>query len=535
MMRWLALPVTIAASASPALAQRVEVSPYIEAGQVLLADLNDGDVVTYTQLTAGVDATITTQRVQVQANYQYQRLIDWGDDFGNGDVHSGLARANVQITRWLNLEGGAIATRAQGDTRGGGFGPLVNASNVNTAQVYGLYAGPSVNTRVGPFAVNGTYQFGYVKAETPGVVDLAPGQRRLDYYDEATSHLVMGSAGTRAGTLLPIGFTVSGAWLREDAGQLDQKFEGAYGRVDAVLPITPTLAAVGGVGYEKIEVTQRDPLLDAQNIPVVDGAGRFVTDPASAPRIAYDTDGIIWDAGVLWRPSPRTALEARLGRRYGSMSYTGSLQWQVSPASALQVGVYDSVTTFGRQLTGSLSQLPINYIGGEDPFGARYGGCVFGGGVTPEGASNAGGCLTPVFQSVSAATFRARGIDAVYSITRGPTRLGLGAGYASRAYYIPPVPGAVIYRTRDESYYVQGFGQWALDSRSSVSADLYANYFASGIEGGLDAWGGGAQGGYYRSFGRAYGSLTAGVYGFDVERSQSDLIAQALLAVGFRF
>jgi len=97
------------------------------------------------------------------------------------------------------------------------------------------------------------------------------------------------------------------------------------------------------------------------------------------------------------------------------------------------------------------------------------------------------------------------------------------------------VPGAVIYRTRDESYYVQGFGQWALDSRSSVSADLYANYFASGIEGGLDAWGGGAQGGYYRSFGRAYGSLTAGVYGFDVERSQSDLIAQALLAVGFRF
>ena len=231
----------------------------------------------------------------------------------------------------------------------------------------------------------------------------------------------------------------------------------------------------------------------------------------------------------------RTALEARLGRRYGSMSYTGALQWQVSPASAVQVGVYDSVTTFGRQLTGSLSQLPINYIGGEDPFGARYGGCVFGGGVTPEGASNAGGCLTPVFQSVSAATFRARGIDAVYSITRGPTRLGLGAGYASRRYYIPSVPGAVIYRSRDESYYVQGFGQWALDSRSSVSADLYANYFASGIEGGLDAWGGGAQGGYYRSFGRAYGSLTAGVYGYDVERSQSDLIAQALLAVGFRF
>ena len=534
MVRVAVLPVLIAAAA-PAQAQRVDVSPYIEVGQAVAADLTDGDVVTYTQVTAGIDAQVTTQRVQVQANYQYQRIFDWGSDFGSGEIHSGLARAKVAITRWLNVEGGAIATRARGDQRGGGFGPFVNVSNVNTAQVYGLYAGPTIATRVGPFAVNGTYQFGYVKAEAPGAIDLAPGQRRVDYFDEATSHLVMGSAGTRAGTILPIGFTVSGAWLREDAGQLDQKFEGAYGRVDAVLPLSRTVAAVGGVGYEKIEVTQRDPLLDAQGQPVLDGAGRFVTDPASEPRIAYDTDGLIWDAGVLWRPSPRTALEARLGRRYGSMSYTASLQWQSGPGAAVQVGVYDSVTTFGRQLTGSLAQLPINYIDGQDPFGARYGGCVFGGGVTPEGQSNAGACLTPVFQSISAATFRARGIDAVYSITRGPTRLGLGAGYASRRFYLPPVPGAVVYRSRDESYYVQGFGQWAVDGRSSIGVDVYGNYFVSGIEGGLDAWGAGAQGGYYRRFGRAYGSLTAGLYGFDVEGAESDVIAQALLGVGYRF
>ena len=45
MKRWLALPVAVVATATPALAQRVEISPYVEAGQVLLADLKDGDVV----------------------------------------------------------------------------------------------------------------------------------------------------------------------------------------------------------------------------------------------------------------------------------------------------------------------------------------------------------------------------------------------------------------------------------------------------------------------------------------------------------
>ncbi len=535
MMRWVALPVALGAGIAPAWAQRVDVSPYIEVGQAVAADLNDGDVVTFTQLTAGVDASVTTRRVQVQANYQYQRFFEWERGVGDSDVHSGLARANVQLIRGLSLEGGAIATRSRADGRGGGFGPLVNRSNFNTAQVYGLYAGPTLATRAGPFAVNATYQFGYTKAELPGVIDLAPGQQRLDYYDDATSHLVMGSIGTRAGTVLPIGFTVSGAWVREDARQLDQRFEGAFGRVDAVLPVTRTLAAIGGVGYEKIEATQRDPLVDALGRPVTDGAGRYVTDPASAPRIAYDTDGIIWDAGVLWRPSPRTALEARIGRRYGTMSYTGSLSWATAPGSALQVGVYDSVTTFGRQLTGSLAALPTSFFGGNDPFGSRYGGCVFGGGTSPDGTPAPGGCLTPVFQSISSATYRARGVDAVYAITRGATRLGVGAGYAARRYYLPPVPGAVVYRSSDESYYVQGFGQWALDGRSGITADLYGNYFTSGIDGASDAWGGGAQGSYYRTFGRAYGSLSAGVYGFDVERSEADLIAQALLAVGIRF
>ena len=93
---------------------------------------------------------------------------------------------------------------------------------------------------------------------------------------------------------------------------------------------------------------------------MVDSRGRFVTDPASPRRIAYDFDGIFWDAGVIWRPSRRTFLEARVGRRYDSMSYTGSLSYQMGSGSGIQVGVYDSVQTFGQQVNGTLASLPTS-------------------------------------------------------------------------------------------------------------------------------------------------------------------------------
>ncbi len=137
-------------------------------------------------------------------------------------------------------------------------------------------------------------------------------------------------------------------------GQLDQRFEGKFGRGDVVLPVGRGVAVAAGVGYEKIEVSQRDPLLDAAAMPVLDSNGRFVTDPASPRRIAYNTDGIFWDAGVLWRPSRRTSLEARVGRRYGSMTYTGSLSYaDRSPAAACR----SACTTASRPSAQQLQRL----------------------------------------------------------------------------------------------------------------------------------------------------------------------------------
>ncbi len=43
--------------------RQVDVSPYLEVGQVLTADLkNGGDVLTYTTIAAGIDAAIVTTR-----------------------------------------------------------------------------------------------------------------------------------------------------------------------------------------------------------------------------------------------------------------------------------------------------------------------------------------------------------------------------------------------------------------------------------------------------------------------------------------
>ena len=335
--------------------------------------------------------------------------------------------------------------------------------------------------------------------------------------------------------MLPVGVTVSGAYEREDADQLDQSYEGLYLRGDVVVPLNSDLAAVGGVGYENINIQQRDALLDGNGNPVIDGRGRFVTDPASPPRIAYDFDGIYYDAGVIWRPSPRTALEARIGERYGSLSVTGSLSYQTGPASGLQVGVYDSVQSFGRQLNQALATLPTTgYINGDTPFADGYNGCLFGAGSN---GGVGGGCLNGAFQSIATANYRARGIDAVWAASRGGTRIGVGAGYANRRFYAPDrAPGFSVNGLNDESYYAQAFAAQALDSQSTVTGNLFANYYKSGATGGGDVFGAGATGAYVRTFGRLAAQVSAGIYTYDQDGADnSDVTAQGLIGLGYRF
>ncbi|MES2337595.1 MAG: hypothetical protein V4537_05815 [Pseudomonadota bacterium] len=537
----------LAVVATPADAQRRrQITPYIEVAQVLTADLDgpNSDVLTYSSIAAGIDASVQTARVEVQVNYRYEHRFAWDDDVADNDIHSGLARAAVKLGPGLNIEGGAIAARARDDIRGAAPGNL--AGNVaNVSQLYSAYVGPTFATHLGETTVNAAYRFGYTKVEEPSLPAFLPGQPRLDNYDSSTNHLAVASIGTRAGTYLPIGMTLSGAWEREDVSQLDQRYDGKYLRGDIVAPITGQLALVGGLGYEKIDISLRDPLIDGTGFPVIDNNGRFVTDPASPRRLAYQTDGLFWDAGVVWRPSSRTTLQGRVGRRYDTMSYTGSLSYQASDRTGLNIGVYDSVDSFGRGLSDSLATLPTSFTTAADPFGDQFGGCVFGTqGQGTEGTgvsggtviSAAGNCLSPILGAITTASFRSRGVTGVLSTLAGPWSLGLGIGYANRTFLVPAAgPASVLNGLNDDLYFGQVTVGRGLGRRSALAANAYVNYFDSGIGGAPNVLGGGANTSYSYNFGRFGATASVGIYGFDQDGVGSDVSGQALLGMRYSF
>ncbi|WP_448661031.1 hypothetical protein ACG3SL_10395 [Sphingomonas sp. CJ20] len=517
-------------AALPAQAQRTRISPYIEASQVLSADLSGGgDVLTYSTVAAGVDATVHSRRVEVQVSYKYERRFAYDEKLANDQTHSGLARAKAVVAPGLTIEGGAIATRVRADIRGDAPGTTQGRIR-NSSQIYSGYVGPNLQTHIGPAFANAAYRFGYTKVESTVDTGVAAGQPRLDQYDDSKVHVATASVGVKSGTVLPVGVTVSGSFTREDAGQLDQRFEGKFARGDVVLPVGAGVALAAGAGYEKIQISQRDALRTPAGQPVVDGNGRFVTDPASPRRIAYDLDGMFWDAGVIWRPGRRTFVEARVGRRYGSMSYTGSASYQIGPGSGVQFGVYDSVQTFGQQLGGALSTLPTAFVSTTDPFGNQFSGCIYG----TVGAA-AGGCLNNVFASAATSAYRARGVTGVAVLNRGSTRLGLGGGYSRRTFIAPTAgAGVAINGTSDESYYLQGFGSTDIGRNGSLSSSVFASYYNSDLPGADGIFGWGANTAYTHRFGPLGATASLGIFGFERD-GDSSAAAQALVGLRYGF
>jgi hypothetical protein len=520
---------TVALAPAAQARERVQVTPYLEVSQTVFADLkNGGPTLTYTTLSSGVNASIQTQRIEVQADYRYDYRYGWGRNQGDSQLHSGIARGRfIAVPNFLTFEAGALASRVRSDIRGAAANPFIGNPS-NTSQLYSAYAGPNISTRVGALQLNAAYRFGYTKVESRTNGVLASGQPLLDSFDDSTTHIASASIGMPTTGTLPFGWTVSGGYEREDGKQLAQRYEGKFVRGDVTVPVTETIALVGGVGYEDIKASQRDVLRDVNGVAVTNGNGRFVTDPASPRQIAFESSGLIWDTGVVWRPSRRTMAEFRVGRRYGDMIYTGSLSYQMSEALAFQAGLYDGVQTFGRQINSALAGLPTQFTVARNPFGGALGGCVYG--------VNGGGCLDAALQSVATGTYRSRGLNAVLSYKRGPTTFGLGAGYAQRKFL---APGSVFFSVngvKDESYYVQGYLSRQIDEISNVTASMYATLFNSGILGAPDVLGTGATASYYRRFGNRFtGNVALGLYSSRIEGIDSTLTGSALVGGRYEF
>ena len=507
---------------------RLDVTPYIEVQQVAFADLDGGrDILTYTTLAAGIDATISTRRAEGQVSLRYERVIGYDSQVESQDSVSGLARGSVALTRNLSIEAGALATRSSLDGRGPNRGSIQPFSD-NVSQVYSVYAGPTFAAQAGELSVNAGYRVGYTKISEENRGALPPGQQPLDIFDDSVSHAASASVGMQAGTL-PFGWTATVGYNREDASQLDSRFEDFYGRADVIVPVTQTLAVVGGVGYEKVKVSERNALRDAGGNPIVGTGGRLVTDPNSPRLVAYESDGLIWDAGVLWRPSRRTALELRYGHRYGSDTYTGSFSYAPNDRTGISVSVYDSVQGFGGAINNALSDLPTAFNSNRNAITGDLNSCVF--------AAAGGFCLNNALRTASSATFRSRGAQASISENAGPWTSGLAIGYDRRKFLASALGGqGQIAGLIDENYYLSGYLGRELDRRSSFGTNVYANLNDPGQAGAPNSYGFGANASYNRNIWRGLQATAAvGIDTFEVEDFEKDVTASALLGLRYSF
>ncbi len=509
--------------------KRVEVTPYIEAAQVAVARLSPGsDTVTYSTLAAGVDASVNGRNNQASVSLRYERSFGWGANARDSDTISGIARVSAAVVpQTLTIEAGGLAARSQVEANGASvLTPL--GSRDTATQVYSVYAGPSLHVQTGDVAINGNYRAGYTRVDSPNIV-AAPGQVAVDVFDESVVHNARIHAATKAGDVLPVGLGVGAGYNREDVSNLDQRISDAHVRADVSVPLGRDVALVGGVGYEKVEVSNRDAVRDANGVPVLGSDGRLVTDK-SAPRIlSYNADGLIWDAGVMWRPSRRTALEAHVGRRYGSTTYYGSFAYAPNTTTNINVSVYDGITGFGGQINNALANLPTSFRAARNPLTGEITGCVV--------AQDAGSCLGGALGSVRSSVFRSRGVMATYGKDLGRIQTGFGVGYDRRKFI--GAPGTILALANgvtDENVWLAAYLNGRIDQNSGFATNFYSTWYQSGdaLAGDFSAIG--ATAAYNRNLTSKLSATAAlGVDSIHRDVVDDSVTASALVGVRYSF
>ncbi len=520
----------VAKSGGGARVKYTTVTPYIEARQVVTADITPGnDVLTYSSLAAGVDASVVGLRNAGSVSVRYERMFGWGREASDGDIISGVARGYATVVPGLQIEAGGLATRSHADGGGtGSVGGLIDSDS--STRVYSVYAGPSFATRAGPVDVNAGYRLGYTRVDRPDTFVTAPEQSGADVFDDSVVQSAEVHAGVQPYEILPVGLGGGASYYREDISNLDQRVEDFQARADITVPVSYAVALVGGIGYEDVEISSRDVLRDSADNPVIGRDGRYVTDK-SVPRIlAYDVSGLIWDAGVMWRPSRRTALEAHVGRRYGSTGVYGSFGYAPTSRSSLNIAVYNNIAGFGGQVNRALVDLPTEFTAVRDPLSGDISGCV--------SALESGSCLTGALGSLRSATFRARGVTASYSVKINRIGAGIGAGYDRRKFIA--APGTILAIANgvvDENYWLSAYLNGEIDVRSGFSTNLYANWFETGSGFGGDATVLGASATYYRNLtDRLTASAALGISGLNRDEPLDDSWgASAQLGVRYNF
>lgn len=509
--------------------KRIEISPYIEIDQVADAELSPGsDVLTYTQLAAGVDAGISGRNNAASVSVRYEHQFGWGKKARDGDAISGIARGYTTIVPGVTFEVGGLATQASVDNGGAALSGG-GVSDKSRTTVYSVYGGPSVATRAGDVNLSANYRAGFTKVDHSDAFVATPGGAAVDVFDKSVTQVADVEAGTAPGTVLPVGIGAAGSFYQEDISNLDQRVRDMQARALVTVPVSRTVQAVGAIGYEDVEISSRDAVRDANGDPVIGSDGRYVTDK-SAPRVmAYDVSGLIWDAAVMWRPSRHTSLSAHVGRRYGTTTYGGTFSYAPDDRSQLSVAVYDNVAGFGGQLNRLLDKLPDDFEAVRDPVTGQLTGCV----ASLQGSN----CFSGALGSLRSSTFRARGVVASYNVKIGRINAGLGMGYDRRKFIA--AQGTVLAAANgvvDEDYWLAGYLNGRLGQSAGWSTNVYANWLSTNDPLFGDVTGYGASASYYRLLTRRLrASLAVAVDGATHDDPSIDDIWTASALAGLRY
>ncbi|MGF7153151.1 preprotein translocase subunit YajC [Novosphingobium gossypii] len=509
--------------------KRVDIAPYIEIDQIVTAELSPGDqVLTYTQAAVGVDASIQGRNNGLAASVRYQRQFGWGRRAGDGDAISGLVRGYTTVARGVTIEAGALASQVNVENGGPALAPGTLSGNGKTT-VYSAYAGPSVQTRVGDLDVSGNYRAGFTKVDQSSRAQDAQTGAAADVFDKSVSHMADVQAGFAPGTVLPVGMGAAGSFYQEDISNLDQRVRDAQARALVTVPVSRTVQVVGAIGYEDVEVSNRDVLRGDDGVPVIGSDGRYRTDKSVPRQLSYDVSGLIWDVAVMWRPSRRTSLSAHVGRRYGSTTYGGTLAYAPNDRSQFSVNVYDNIAGFGGQLNRALDQLPDDFEVVRDPVTGELRGCV--------SSLESGNCLSGVLGSVRSSVFRARGVAANYTMQIGRINAGIGAGYDRRRYIA--AEGTILASANgvvDENWWMTAYVGGDLGRDAGWSANVYANWIDSNDPLTTDVSGYGATASYYKMFApRLRGTVAVSLYGQQSAAPSIDDLWTASALAGLRY
>lgn len=520
------------AACGPACADRPEFGAFMNMEQVAESQLHGPgeDDVTYTEVSGVVTAQIKNRRIVASGTYRLSYRIPEMGDTQKSVNQDGLMRlqANV-IDEWLTLETGAIITRSRVDA--GGAAPQFNIGNPqNLTQTYSTFIQPNRAHRIGDVGLGLSYRYAYTTNESSqdNVVTVGPTN---DRFDTSKAQQVTFQAGMDPGSL-PFGWKLSSEYRHENTTNLARHFRSLNVLGEVRVPLGySTVALVASGGYEQTRTSERDALIDPlTGLPVLGKGGRFVVDPASPRVLTYDLSGLVANAGVIWKPSQRTRMEGRIGRRYGDLSITGLVEMRPSERSGLTIIVSDRIESFGQGLSNGLAgTTPAIDVTQVDP-SSSYQDCLFG------RAGGSGQCVGGALGQASANSYRDQSANIVFSRRARMWSFSGGLGYSRRTYIDNPNSPVSLDGVVDQSFFSNITIGRPLTRESGVSFSFAGNLFKNGQVGTPDVMSGSFTTNYYRSFGRGLQmQASVAVDGSKQDGMTADVSGRARLGLQYRF